>query len=130
MKILIIGNGGREHALAWQVAKSPEVTQVYVAPGNGGTSLEAKTQNVPIAVTAIPELVDFAQNHKIDLTIVGPEAALAAGIVDEFEKAKLLCFGPTKKAAQLETSKAFSKDFMRRHNIPTATYATFTDFNA
>jgi phosphoribosylamine--glycine ligase len=130
MKILIIGSGGREHALAWHVAKLPQVKQVYVAPGNGGTSLEAKTQNIPIAITAVHELVNFARQHAVDLTIIGPEASLAAGVVDEFEKAQLPCFGPTMKAAQLETSKAFSKDFMQRHNIPTAAYATFTDLNA
>lgn len=130
MKILIIGNGGREHAMAWKVAQSPRVSQVFVAPGNAGTALESKTQNVPIAVTDVKGLVTFAQQEKIDLTIVGPEAALAVGVVDAFQTANLRCFGPTQAAAQLETSKAFSKDFMAQHGIPTAKYACFTDAKA
>jgi phosphoribosylamine--glycine ligase len=127
MKILIIGNGGREHALAWKVAQSEQVTQIFVAPGNAGTAEEKKVDNVPIPVKDISELVHFAQNNAIDLTIVGPEAPLVAGIVDKFQQAGLRCFGPTSAAAQLEGSKAFAKDFLSRHQIPTATYAKFTD---
>lgn len=130
MNILIIGNGGREHALAWKVAQSPEVKTVWVAPGNAGTSLEKKVQNIAISPTDIQALLEFARQQKIDLTIVGPEAALALGIVDIFHEHHLPCFGPTKKAAQLESSKAFSKAFMIRHNIPTASYETFDDFTA
>lgn len=130
MKILIIGNGGREHALAWKVAQSPLVTTVFVAPGNAGTALEPKTQNIPIGVTDTAQLLDFARQHHIDLTIIGPEAALAAGVADQFQAAGLRCFGPTQSAARLETSKAFAKDFMQRHRIPTANYATFTDVKA
>src|SRR5262245_14162700 len=120
MKILIIGSGGREHALAWKAALSPLVKQVFVAPGNAGTALEAKTQNVNIAATDVPALVDFAQREAIDLTIVGPEAALAAAVVDKFQEANLPCFGARQAAAQLEISKAFSKNFMARYRIPTA----------
>lgn len=127
MRVLIVGNGGREHALAWKVSQSPTVSQVWVAPGNAGTALEPKVTNITIDVQAIPELKDFALSHHIDLCIVGPEAALAAGIVDEFTLAGIPCFGPTKAAAQLESSKIFSKDFMRDHQIPTAAYASFTD---
>lgn len=128
MKILIIGNGGREHALAWKVAQSSKVTQVFVAPGNAGTALELKVQNVAITPTAVDELVAFAKQENIVLTIVGPEAALAAGVVDAFQREKLLCFGPTQAAARLETSKAFSKNFMRTHQIPTAHYEIFSEF--
>jgi phosphoribosylamine--glycine ligase len=130
MNILIIGSGGREHALAWKVAQSPTVKAIWVAPGNAGTAHEAKTQNIPIEATNLPALLAFAQEKAIDLTIVGPETPLGLGIVDIFREHHLPCFGPTKAAAQLETSKAFSKDFMVRHHIPTAQYETFTDFEA
>ena len=130
MKVLIIGNGGREHALAWKVAQDDNVTHVYVAPGNAGSASEHKVSNVDIDVLAIPELVAFAQHEKIDLTIVGPEAPLVAGVVDQFVAAGLTIFGPTQGAAQLEGSKAFSKDFLARHNIPTAAYQNFTDVAA
>lgn len=130
MKILIIGNGGREHALAWKAAQSPLVKQVYVAPGNAGTALETSLININIAITDIEALLTFAQHQQIDLTIVGPEAPLAAGIVDLFQQAGLAIFGPTKAAAQLESSKAFTKEFLTRHHIPTAHYAIFTEINA
>lgn len=130
MNILVIGSGGREHALAWKIAQSPKVKAIWVAPGNAGTSLEEKIQNIDIAATDISSLVAFAKTTPIDLTIVGPEAPLALGIVDTFRENNLRCFGPTKAAAQLESSKAFSKDFMLRHHIPTASYATFDDFEA
>lgn len=126
MEVLIIGNGGREHALAWKVAESQDVSKVFVAPGNAGTALENKVENINIAVTDIEKLVEFAQNQKIALTIVGPEAPLVIGVVDAFEKAGLAIFGPTAAAAQLEGSKAFTKDFLARHNIPTAAYGNFT----
>lgn len=125
MKILVIGSGGREHALAWKVAQNKEVSRVYVAPGNAGTALNPDMVNVPI--TSVPDLLDFAQKEQINLTIVGPEAPLAMGVVDAFRAAGLKIFGPTKAAAQLEGSKDFAKAFMMRHNIPTAAYATFTD---
>jgi phosphoribosylamine--glycine ligase len=128
MKVLVIGSGGREHALAWKLAQSPRVKTVHVAPGNGGTALDAKLKN--IAITDVKALADFAQHEKIALTVVGPEAPLAAGVVDEFRARGLRIFGPTKAAAQLESSKAFAKDFMRRHGIPTAAYDTFTDVAA
>ena len=124
MKILVIGGGGREHALAWKLAQSPKATRVFVAPGNGGT-LGTKLENLPI--TDVVKLREWAQEQKIGLTVVGPEAPLAAGVVDEFRAHGLRIFGPTKAAAQLESSKAFSKAFMRRHGIPTADYDTFTD---
>jgi len=130
MNILIIGGGGREHALAWKAAQSPHVTRIYIAPGNAGTAQEPRMQNIPIAADDIPELMAFADNNDIHLTIVGPEAALVAGIVDSFTQAGLRCFGPSKSAAQLEGSKAFTKDFLARHHIPTAAYATFTDADA
>ena len=130
MNILIIDNGGREHALAWKVAQTPQVKTVWVAPGNAGTALEKKVQNIAISSTDTQALLEFARQQKIDLTIVGPEAALALGIVDIFQEHHLACFGPTKKAAQLESSKAFSKAFMIRHNIPTASYETFDDLAA
>ena len=125
MKVLVIGGGGREHAMAWKLSQSPKVTKVYVAPGNGGTALNPKLENV--AISDVRELRVWAQAEKIALTVVGPEAPLAAGVVDEFRANGLRIFGPTKAAAQLESSKAFSKAFMRRHGIPTADYDTFTD---
>lgn len=125
MKLLVVGGGGREHALAWKLAQSERVQMVYVAPGNGGTALEPNLENLPI--TDVRELADFAQREHIYLTVVGPEAPLAAGIVDEFRARGLKIFGPTKAAAQLESSKDFAKSFMVRHGIPTAKHATFTD---
>ncbi len=127
MKILIIGSGGREHALGWKAAQNPQVEKVFIAPGNAGTALEAKLENVNIDVEDIDGLVEFAQNNSIELTIVGPEAPLVIGVVDAFRAAKLPIFGPTKAAAQLEGSKAFTKDFLARHKIPTADYANFTE---
>ena len=125
MKVLVIGGGGREHALAWKLAQSPKVQQVYVAPGNGGTARDKNLVNVP--VTDVVQLREWAQANQIGLTVVGPEAPLAAGVVDEFRTHGLRIFGPTKAAAQLESSKAFSKAFMARHAIPTAEFETFTD---
>ena len=125
MKVLVIGSGGREHALAWKLAQSARVQRVYVAPGNAGTAIEPGVKNV--AITNFAALADFAVAEKIDLTVVGPEAALAAGVVDLFRERGLRIFGPTKAAAELESSKAFAKDFMRRHAIPTADYAVFED---
>ena len=127
MKVLVIGNGGREHALAWKAVQSPLVETVFVAPGNAGTALEPALQNVNIDVTDIPALLNFAQSENIDLTIVGPEAPLVIGVVDAFREAGLTIFGPTKGAAQLEGSKAFSKNFLARHGIPTAEYQNFTE---
>jgi len=124
MKLLVIGSGGREHALAWKLAQSPRMQKVYVAPGNAGTALDPDLENV--AITGIPELVEFAQREKIHLTVVGPEAPLAAGVVDAFRAAGLKIFGPTQKAAQLEASKDYAKAFMFRHGIPTGAYATFS----
>ena len=126
MKVLIIGNGGREHALAWRAAKSPLAEKVYVAPGNPGTAAEDKMENVNIAVNDIKGLVEFAKKEGIGLTIVGPEAPLVEGVVDEFEKNGLKIFGPTRAGAQLEGSKSFTKHFLKRHNIPTAAYEVFT----
>ena len=126
MRVLIIGSGGREHALAWKVAQSARVDQVFVAPGNAGTALEARVQNVDIAVEDIDGLVAFAKQQQIALTIVGPEVPLVMGVVDAFQAAGLRCFGPRKEAARLEGSKAYTKDFLRRYGIPTAAYATFT----
>lgn len=127
MKVLIIGNGGREHALAWKTAESNQVEKVFVAPGNAGSATEIKVENVNIGVTDIADLVAFAKKESIDLTIVGPEAPLVIGVVDAFEKEGLAIFGPTAAAAQLEGSKAFTKDFLARHNIPTAAYGNFTE---
>ena len=127
MKVLVIGNGGREHALAWKAAQSPDVETVFVAPGNAGTALEPTLQNVAISATDIPALLNFAQTENIGLTIVGPEAPLVIGVVDAFREAGLTIFGPTQGAAQLEGSKAFTKDFLARHNIPTAEYQNFTE---
>jgi phosphoribosylamine--glycine ligase len=127
MRVLVIGNGGREHALAWKLAQAERVSHVYVAPGNGGTARDERLENVPISATDPKALADFAVDQKIALTVVGPEAALAVGVVDEFRERGLRIFGPTKAAAQLESSKAFAKDFMKRHGIPTAAYETFSD---
>ena len=126
MRVLIIGSGGREHALAWKVAQSPRVAQVFVAPGNAGTALEPRTRNVEIAADDVPGLLEFALTEKIDLTIVGPEGPLVLGVTDAFAAEGLRCFGPSRLAARLEGSKAFTKDFLKRHGIPTAAYATFT----
>ena len=125
MKVLIVGGGGREHALAWKVAQSPDVECVYVAPGNAGTAAEAQMENVAIAAADSHRLLDFARNKQIGLTIIGPEAPLVAGIADAFSHAGLPCFGPGKHAAQLEGSKSFCKDFLKRHKIPTAAYQSF-----
>ena len=125
MKLLVIGSGGREHALAWKLAQSPRVSKVYVAPGNAGTEQDDSLENPPC--TAIDDLISFVKKEKIAITVVGPEAPLADGMVDAFQAAELKIFGPTQKAAQLEISKNFSKAFMQRHNIPTADYATFSD---
>ena len=125
MKLLVVGSGGREHALAWRLAQSERVQQVFVAPGNGGTAREPQLQNVPI--TDLAALADFAEREQVAFTVVGPEAPLAAGIVDLFRGRGLRIFGPTKAAAQLESSKDFAKAFMKRHGIPTADYETFTD---
>ena len=125
MKVLVIGGGGREHALAWKLSQSERIQKIFVAPGNGGTARDPNLINVPI--TDVKALREWAQQEKIELTVVGPEAPLAAGVVDEFRANGLRIFGPTKAAAQLESSKAFSKDFMQRHGIPTAIYETFTE---
>ncbi len=127
MNILIIGGGGREHALAWKAAQSPQADTVYVAPGNAGTALEPGIENVAINTSDIAGLMAFARDNEVGLTIVGPEAPLVAGIVDQFAAAGLPCFGPTRGAAQLEGSKTFAKDFLARHNIPTGAYAAFTN---
>ncbi|HRA79643.1 MAG TPA: ATP-grasp domain-containing protein, partial [Burkholderiaceae bacterium] len=125
MKILVVGSGGREHALAWRLSRSARVQVVYVAPGNGGTARERNLMNVPI--TDLNTLAAFAEREKVAFTVVGPEAPLAAGIVDLFRSKGLRIFGPTQRAAQLESSKDFAKAFMRRHGIPTAEYQTFSD---
>lgn len=130
MKVLVIGGGGREHSLAWKAAQSRDVEQVFVAPGNAGTAREAKLENVAIDPMDFEALADFASEQSIGLTIVGPEAPLVSGIVDYFQQRGLPCFGPSKGAAQLEGSKAFTKDFLSRHNIPTASYQSFTDVDA
>jgi len=126
MKILVVGSGGREHALAWKASQSTKVQSVFVAPGNAGTALEDKLTNVDLSAEDIDGLLAFAQKEKIDLTIIGPEVPLVLGVVDTFQAAGLKCFGPSAKAAQLEGSKKFCKDFMARHNIATAEYETFT----
>ncbi len=126
MKVLIIGGGGREHALAWKCASSPRVSTVIVAPGNAGTAVEPKVRNADVSAEDVPGLVALARSEGVGLTIVGPEAPLVAGVVDEFIKAGLRCFGPRRAPAQLEGSKAFTKEFLKRHRIPTASYATFT----
>ncbi|SET84776.1 phosphoribosylamine--glycine ligase [Thalassotalea agarivorans] len=129
MNVLVIGNGGREHALAWKAAQSAQVEKVYVAPGNAGTATEPKLENVAIGVEDIDALIAFAKEANIALTIVGPEAPLVIGVVDKFTEAGLTIFGPTEGAAQLEGSKAFTKDFLARHKIPTAEYQTFTEID-
>jgi phosphoribosylamine--glycine ligase len=129
MRILVVGNGGREHTIAWKLMQSTQVQAIFVAPGNGGMGALPKTQTVPIAATALDQLRDFAQQQAIDLTIVGPEGPLVEGIVDHFRAAGLAIFGPTQAAAQLEGSKAFTKAFLQRHGIPTAQSASFTDFD-
>jgi phosphoribosylamine--glycine ligase len=141
LKVLVVGGGGREHALAWALSRSPRVGQIYVAPGNAGTEwvandkltkwgTHAPSRNVPIAAEDIPALLQFAEKEQIDLTIVGPEVPLSMGIVDDFQAAGLRIFGPTRAAAQLESSKAFAKAFMKQHGIPTAEYGAFTDFES
>ena len=130
MNILIIGGGGREHALAWKVAQSPRVNTVYVAPGNAGTAGEDKLENVDVGADDVAGLLAFANQHAVDLTIVGPEAPLVLGVVDQFQAAGLRIFGPSQAAAELEGSKAFTKDFLARHGIPTAAYGNFTDLDA
>ncbi len=130
MKVLIVGGGGREHALAWKAAQSHDVEQVYVAPGNAGTAGEHKVQNIPLTPDDVAGLIHFARENAISLTIIGPEAPLVAGIVDRFAGAGLRCFGPSKNAARLEGSKSYSKAFLKRHNIPAAEYDTFTDIDA
>lgn len=127
MKILVVGGGGREHALAWKLAQSSRVETVYVAPGNAGTASEPKVENVAIGADDLNALFEFAKNRSIALTVVGPEAPLVSGIVDRFQQAGLRCFGPSQAAAQLEGSKTFTKDFLARHQIPTAAYQSFTD---
>jgi phosphoribosylamine--glycine ligase len=129
MKVLVIGSGGREHALAWKLKQSPRVSEVIVAPGNAGTAREKGVRNADVAVTDLEGLFKLAKDEKIGLTVVGPEVPLVAGVVDKFRAAGLRCFGPRAIAAQLEGSKAFAKDFLHRHNIPTAHYAVFTELN-
>ncbi|MGI9289963.1 MAG: phosphoribosylamine--glycine ligase [Gammaproteobacteria bacterium] len=130
MKVLVVGSGGREHALAWALARSDRVTEVIVAPGNAGTATEPKVRNAAVAAEDIPALLQLANDEAADLTVIGPEAPLVAGVVDEFNKAGLRCFGPTAMGARLEGSKAYTKDFLVRYNIPTAGYENFTDINA
>jgi len=127
MKVLIVGEGGREHALAWKAAQSEQVMQVFVAPGNAGTAAEHKTRNIDIGVEDIQDLLDFSIEEQIDLCIVGPEVPLVMGIADRFADAGIRCFGPRKAAAQLEGSKAFAKQFLQRHSIATAAYAEFSE---
>jgi phosphoribosylamine--glycine ligase len=129
MNILVIGSGGREHALAWKAAQSPTIGKVFVAPGNAGTAREPRLENIAISVEQIDALVEFARKNTIGLTIVGPEAPLVLGVVDAFQAAGLRCFGPTRAASQLEGSKAFTKDFLARHHIPTASYCNFTEID-
>ena len=127
MNILVIGSGGREHALAWKLAQSPQADTVYVAPGNAGTAMESNIKNIPLGPMDFAALADFAQQQQVGLTVVGPEQPLVAGIVDYFQSRGLSCFGPSKAASQLEGSKSYSKDFLQRHQIPTATYGSFTE---
>ena len=129
MRVLVIGGGGREHALAWKVAQSPRVAEVHVAPGNAGTAGEPRVRNVPVAAEDVQGLVEYARGARIDLTIVGPEGPLVRGVTDAFTAAGMRCFGPSAAAARLEGSKAYMKEFLRRHAIPTAAYATFTRSN-
>ena len=130
MKILVVGGGGREHALAWKFAQSPLTSEVLVAPGNAGTAREPKTRNVPIATDDLEGLLELAKSERVELTVVGPEQPLAAGLVDYFEEAGLKCFGPRAAEARLESSKTFTKEFLKRHDIPTATYGSFDDLDA
>jgi len=130
MQVLVIGSGGREHALAWQVAKDDKVSTVYVAPGNAGTASEQGIENIDISADDYDNLLLFAKEKSIDLTIVGPEAPLVDGLVNTFSEAGLACFGPEQGAAQLEGSKAFTKDFLARNNIPSASYGNFTNIEA
>ena len=130
MKVLVVGGGGREHALAWALAKSDRVESVLVAPGNAGTATEPKVENVPVGAEDIDGLLELAKTAQIDLTVIGPEAPLVAGIVDRFRKHGLKCFGPTASGARLEGSKAYTKDFLERYSIPTAGYANFSDIDA
>jgi phosphoribosylamine--glycine ligase len=130
MKVLVIGSGGREHALAWRIKQSERVDEVIVAPGNAGTAREPGIRNADVAATDLDGLITLVRAEQIDLTVVGPEAPLVAGVVDRFRAAGLKCFGPTRIAAQLEGSKAFAKDFLRRHNIPTAAYEVFTELES
>jgi phosphoribosylamine--glycine ligase len=127
MKVLVVGGGGREHALAWKCAQSKNVTEVIVAPGNAGTALEPKLRNAAVGAEDIDGILDLAVSESVGLTIIGPEVPLVAGVVDRFREQGLPCFGPTADAAQLEGSKAFTKDFLQRHNIPTAAYKSFTE---
>ena len=127
MKVLVVGSGGREHALAWKCAQSSNVSEVIVAPGNAGTALESKLRNVPVAAEDIEGLLDLAMTESIGLTIIGPEVPLVAGVVDRFKEQGMPCFGPTADASQLEGSKTFTKEFLERHNIPTAAYQSFTE---
>jgi len=129
MKVMIIGSGGREHALAWKAIQSPQVNMVYVVPGNAGTAHEANIENVALDPMDFAALTDFAKDNQVELTIIGPEAPLVAGIVNYFSEQGLFCFGPSQGAAQLEGSKAFTKDFLHRHNIPTAAYSNFTEID-
>ena len=132
MKVLVVGSGGREHALAWKLAQSPRVEEVLVAPGNAGTATEPRCRNVDVAADDVPELLRLARNEGVDLTVVGPEGPLVLGITDAFSAAGVRCFGPSREAARLEGSKAYMKDFLARHRIPTAAYASFSrsDFDA
>ncbi|HJL61549.1 MAG TPA: phosphoribosylamine--glycine ligase, partial [Pseudomonadales bacterium] len=125
MKILVTGSGGREHALAWRIAQSPEVSEVILAPGNAGTASDGKLRNIAIDVMDFDAQIKFAEEQKIDLTVIGPEAPLVEGVVDKFKAKGLRCFGPSAAGAQLEGSKSFTKDFMVRHRIPTAAYGSF-----
>jgi phosphoribosylamine--glycine ligase len=129
MKVLVVGSGGREHALAWSLARANRVTEVIVAPGNAGTATEPKVRNVAVAADDIPALLQLAQDEEVALTVIGPEAPLVEGIVDQFKAAGLRCFGPTAKGARLEGSKAYTKEFLQRYNIPTAGYRDFTDID-
>ncbi|MCB1612321.1 MAG: phosphoribosylamine--glycine ligase, partial [Xanthomonadales bacterium] len=130
MKILVVGSGGREHALAWRIRQSPRVREILVAPGNAGTALEPGMRNMPVAANDIEGLVALARREAVDLTVIGPEGPLSLGVVDAFQAAGLRCFGPTRAAAQLESSKAFTKHFLARHAIPTAAYAVFTELDS